>query len=173
MAAAASPGPAGSVDLGLQGATIVVTGAGSGIGAAAAQLLGAAGAAVVLVERREALLRQCAGAIEQAAGRAVGVPADPATPARVISAALRAFGRVDGLVNDAAACRHFPLREWDVAGFDEHVATNVRAPYFLIQAALPSLRESPVRSVVNISSVSSFMTGAVIPLDGGQVIPHA
>jgi hypothetical protein len=42
-------------------------------------------------------------------------------------------------------------------------------------AALPSLRESPVRSVVNISSSSGTLrlTGAVIPLDGGQVIPHA
>ena len=266
MAASGSSGSGGSIDLGLQGSTVVVTGAGSGIGAAAARLLGAAGASVVLVGRREALLRQCADAIEQAGGHAaplVADLADPASPARVISAAIEAFGRVDGLVNNAAVCRHFPVSEWDMAGFDEHLATNVRAPYFLIQAALPSLRESPVRSVVNISSssgtlrlsgqsvygmtkgaldyltqslagelaparirvnsiapgpidtpihatwaddldeayrwlesqvplgrigdpnevarwialllspVSSFMTGAVIPLDGGQVIPHA
>ena len=266
MAEAGSSGSGGSIDLGLQGSTIVVTGDGSGIGAATARLLGAAGASVVLVARREALLRQCADAIEQAGGHAaplVADLADPASPARVISAAIEAFGRVDGLVNNAAVCRHFPVSEWDMAGFDEHLATNVRAPYFLIQAALPSLRESPVRSVVNISSssgtlrlsgqsvygmtksaldyltqslagelaparirvnsiapgpidtpihatwaddldeayrwlesqvplgrigdpnevarwialllspVSSFMTGAVIPLDGGQVIPHA
>jgi len=266
MAEAGSSGSGGSIDLGLQGSTIVVTGASSGIGAATARLLGAAGASVVLVARREALLRQCADAIEQAGGHAaplVADLADPASPARVISAAIEAFGRVDGLVNNAAVCRHFPVSEWDMAGFDEHLATNVRAPYFLIQAALPSLRESPVRSVVNISSssgtlrlsgqsvygmtkgaldyltqslagelaparirvnsiapgpidtpihatwaddldeayrwlesqvplgrigdpnevarwialllspVSSFMTGAVIPLDGGQVIPHA
>ena len=266
MAEAGSSGSSGSINLGLQDATIVVTGAGSGIGAATARLLGAAGASVVLVARREALLRQCADAIEQAGGHAaplVADLADPASPARVISAAIEAFGRVDGLVNNAAVCRHFPVSEWDMAGFDEHLATNVRAPYFLIQAALPSLRESPVRSVVNISSssgtlrlsgqsvygmtkgaldyltqslagelaparirvnsiapgpidtpihatwaddldeayrwlesqvplgrigdpnevarwialllspVSSFMTGAVIPLDGGQVIPHA
>jgi NAD(P)-dependent dehydrogenase (short-subunit alcohol dehydrogenase family) len=83
--------------------------------------------------------------------------ADAASPARIIAAAVEAFGRVDGLVNNAAACRHFPLAEWDVTGFDEHVATNVRAPYFLIQAALPSLRESPVRSVVNISSSSGTL----------------
>jgi NAD(P)-dependent dehydrogenase (short-subunit alcohol dehydrogenase family) len=266
MAAAESPGSGGSIDLGLRGSAVVVTGAGSGIGAAAAQLLGAAGASVVLVGRREALLSEGASAIEQAGGRAICVAADladPASPARVIAAALAAFGRVDGLVNNAAVCRHFPLADWDLAGFDEHLATNIRAPYFLIQAALPSLRESPVRSVVNISSssgtlrlsgqsvygmtknaldyltqslagelapdririnciapgpidtpihatwaddleeayrwlesqvplgrigepdevarwialllspVSSFMTGAVIPLDGGQVIPHA
>jgi NAD(P)-dependent dehydrogenase (short-subunit alcohol dehydrogenase family) len=44
-----------------------------------------------------------------------------------------------------------------VGGFDEHVATNIRAPFFLIQAALPALRESPVGSVVNISSSSGTL----------------
>ena len=43
------------------------------------------------------------------------------------------------------------------AGFDVHVATNVRGPYFLIQAALPDLLASPIRSVVNISSSSGTM----------------
>jgi NAD(P)-dependent dehydrogenase (short-subunit alcohol dehydrogenase family) len=266
MAAAVSAGSGGLIDLGLHGSTVVVTGAGSGIGAATARLLGAAGASVVLVGRQAAPLRKSADAIEHEGSHALCVPADladPASPAQIISSALEAFGRIDGLVNNAAVCRHFPLSEWDVAGFDEHLATNVRAPYFLIQAALPSLRESPVKSVVNISSssgtlrlsgqsvygmtkgaldyltqslagelapsrirvnciapgpidtpihatwaddleeayrwlesqvplgrigdpeevarwialllspVSSFMTGAVIPLDGGQVIPHA
>ncbi len=155
-----SPGSGGSIELGLQGAAVVVTGAGSGIGAATARLLGAAGACVTLVGRRETLLRETAEAIGRAGGQAVPVPADladPDSPARIIAAALEAFGRVDGLVNNAAACRHFPLGEWDLAGFDEHIATNVRAPYFLIQAALPSLRESGVRSVVNISSSSGTL----------------
>ena len=158
--AATSSGSAGSVDLGLQGSTVVVTGAGSGIGAATARLLGAAGASVVLVGRRGALLRKCADAIERDGSHALCVPADladPSSPAQIISSALEAFGRVNGLVNNAAVCRHFPVSEWDVAGFDEHLATNVRAPYFLIQAALPSLRESPVKSVVNISSSSGTL----------------
>src|SRR5437016_2601973 len=46
---------------------------------------------------------------------------------------------------------------WDTGGFDEHLAVNVRAPFFLIQAALPALRESPVRSVVNVSSSSGTL----------------
>ncbi len=140
--------------------TVVVTGAGSGIGAAAARRLAAAGAAVVLTGRRAGLLRETAAAIEQEGGQVLCVPADladPASPARIVEQAARTFGRVDGLVNNAAVCRHFPLPDWDVAGFDEHVATNVRAPYFLVQAALPWLRRAPALAVVNISSSSGTL----------------
>ena len=66
---------------------------------------------------------------------------------------LDRYGRLDGLVNNAATIRHLPLGEWDTGGLDEHLAVNVRAPFFLIQAA----RESPVRSVVNVSSSSGTL----------------
>ncbi|HTT51493.1 MAG TPA: SDR family oxidoreductase [Streptosporangiaceae bacterium] len=160
MPTAASTGASGVIDLALAGAAIVVTGAGSGIGAATARLLGAAGASVVLVGRRAALLEETAGAVQKAGGMAVlalADLADPASPGRVIGTALDAFGRVDGLVNNAAMCQHRPLAEWDTAGFDEQLATNVRAPYFLIQAAQPALRESRLKSVVNISSSSGIL----------------
>ena len=160
MATTASAGPGGLIDLGLEGWTVVVTGAGSGIGEAVARLIGAAGASVALVGRRGALLRQGADAIERDGGQALSVPADlaePTSPARVIAAATGAFGRVDGLVNNAAMCQHLPLAQWQTAGFDEQMATNVRAPYFLIQAALPSLRESALASVVNVSSSSGTL----------------
>src|SRR5262249_47276852 len=126
----------------------------------AARLLGAAGASVVLVGRREALLHRCADAIGQAGGRARCVPAgpaDPGSPAPVISPAHEGVGQTPGPVNKGAVCRPPPPPEWDMAGFDEHLTTNVRAPYFLIQAALPFLRDSQVRSVVNISSSSGTL----------------
>ncbi|HEY7881980.1 MAG TPA: SDR family oxidoreductase [Streptosporangiaceae bacterium] len=157
----AAPADASSViDLALAGASVVVTGAGSGIGAATARLLGAAGASVALVGRRAELLEQTADAVGKAGGRAVVIPADladPGSPDRIVSAARKAFGRIDGLVNNAAMCQHRPLGEWDTALFDEQVATNIRAPFFLIQAALPALRESRLRSVVNISSSSGIL----------------
>ena len=147
-------------EVGLRGAVVIVTGAGSGIGAATARQLGTVGAPVVLVGRREAPLKEVAAQVTADGGDALCVPADladPASPQRIADACLDRYGRIDGLVNNAAVVRHMPLADWDTGCFDEHLATNVRAPFFLIQAALPALRESPVRSVVNISSSSGTL----------------
>jgi NAD(P)-dependent dehydrogenase (short-subunit alcohol dehydrogenase family) len=156
--AVTAPGSAG--DLGLRGAAIIVTGASSGIGAATAAQLGAAGASVVLVGRREEALTAQADLVVQAGGHALSIPADmaePDSPALIAEACRERFGRIDGVVNNAAVVRHRPLRDWKADDFDQHVATNVRGPYFLIQAALPDLTASPIRSVVNISSSSGTM----------------
>jgi meso-butanediol dehydrogenase / (S,S)-butanediol dehydrogenase / diacetyl reductase len=145
---------------GLGGAVVIVTGAGSGIGAATARRLGRASAPVVLVGRRAALLGEVADEITAGGGQALCVPADladPASPEKITRACLDRFGRIDGLVNNAAVIRHMPLADWDTENFDEHVAVNVRAPYFLIQQALPALRTSPIRSVVNVSSSSGTL----------------
>ena len=160
MAAPPAPEQVGVPDLGLQGAAIIVTGASSGIGAAAARQLGAAGAAVVLVGRREDALAAQAELIRKSGGDALCVPADladPASPHRIAAACRDRYGRIDGLVNNAAVVRHKPLADWSIDGFDEHFATNVRAPFFLIQAVLPSLITSPVKAIVNISSSSGAM----------------
>jgi len=153
-----APGPAG--DLGLAGAAVIVTGASSGIGAATAIQLGAAGASVTLVGRGEEALKAHADLVVEAGGQALSVPADmaqPDSPARIAAACRERFGRIDGVVNNAAVVQHRPLRDWDTDEFDRHIAANVRGPYFLIQAALPNLLASPIRSVVNISSSSGTL----------------
>ncbi|HEV7713053.1 MAG TPA: SDR family NAD(P)-dependent oxidoreductase, partial [Asanoa sp.] len=121
---------------GIADAVVIVTGAGSGIGAAVARRLAAAGAVPVLVGRRGALLDEVAFEIAEHGGRSLAVAADLAdvdTPEHVVARAVAEFGRVDGLVNNAAVVAHHPVGEWTPAGFDEHVAVNVRAPYFLVR----------------------------------------
>jgi NAD(P)-dependent dehydrogenase (short-subunit alcohol dehydrogenase family) len=160
MTGAVIPAPGLLGDLGLSGAAIIVTGASSGIGAAAATALAGAGASVVLVGRREDALKAQADVVAEAGAEALAVPADmaePDSPARIAAACRDRFGRIDGVVNNAAVVRHRPLADWDTADFDRHLATNVRGPYFLIQAAVPDLAASPVRSIVNISSSSGAM----------------
>jgi len=150
----------GSLDLGLDGAVVVVTGASSGIGLDTARRLAAAGARVALVARRREVLDAEAKSLAGEGYEALAVAADLGdvnAPAAVIDAVVARFGRVDCLVNDAAIVRHFPLQEWTADGFDEHLGVNVRAPFFLLQQALPHLRVSRWRSVVNVSSSSGSL----------------
>lgn len=138
----------------------IVTGGGTGIGAAAARIFAAQGTAVAVVGRRPEPLNRVVQEICSQGGNALAVPADladPATPARVVEAAVTAWGRVDVLVNNAAAIQHLPLDQATQELFDLHVAVNVRAPFFLIQAALPYLKQSGAAAVVNISSSSGSM----------------
>lgn len=162
MSALSAPEPVGiaGAGLGLRDAVIIITGAGSGIGAATARQLSAAGASTVLVGRRKDALEAQADRIAAAGGDAYCVAADlaePDSPGTVAAACRDRYGRIDGLVNNAAIVRHWPIGEWTTEAFDEHFATNVRAPYFLIQAVLPDLLASTVKSVVNISSSSGSL----------------
>jgi NAD(P)-dependent dehydrogenase (short-subunit alcohol dehydrogenase family) len=129
----------------------IVTGAGTGIGAAAARVLAVNGCAVVLVGRREERLREVAADLDAAEVVAVDLGRRDA-PQRVVDATLSAFGRLDVLVNNAAVIRNGPFESFTTDEFDAHVSVNLRAPFFLTQAALPALRDGEAPAVVNISS---------------------
>lgn len=138
----------------------LITGGGSGIGAAAARLFAAEGMAVALVGRRPGPLEETIQALRALGGEGLAIPADladPAAPRRIIDAVGEAWDRLDVLVNSAAAIKHLPLEQATQALFDEHIAVNARAPYFLTQAALPYLRRSSAPAVVNISSSSGSL----------------
>jgi NAD(P)-dependent dehydrogenase (short-subunit alcohol dehydrogenase family) len=142
------------------GKVVVVTGAGSGIGRAAARAFAEAGARVLGVGRRRHALD------ETAAGRpAIGVHAadlrQPEAPQQVIDTAVDRWGRVDVLVNNAGATRLMPLDQTTAAGVEDLFALNVTAPSLLARAALPHLRRSG-GTIVNISSTY-----------GHRPLPHA
>ncbi len=133
----------------------IVTGAGSGIGAATARLLAERGMTVVLVGRREKKLAGVAHRIEVAGGEAMVLPADlvkASAPGEIVERVLSRFGRIDVLINNAAGLVAKPFDQFTLSEFDEQVATNVRSVFFLIQAALPALRRAPTPAIVNLSS---------------------
>ena len=144
----------------MHGRVAIVTGAGSGIGEATARLLARRGLRVALVARRRERIDAVAAAIAEEGGRALALPADLSraeAPRELVEAALAACGRLDVIVNNAASFRLRPVEEFSLAEFDDHVAVNLRAPYFLVQAALPALRASPAPVVVNVSSAAAVM----------------
>jgi meso-butanediol dehydrogenase / (S,S)-butanediol dehydrogenase / diacetyl reductase len=138
----------------------IVTGASSGIGEATGRHLAARGLHVILVARRQKRLEALAAEIAAAGGQATALEGDlaaAAAPAHLVEAVLDRCGRLDVIVNNAASFRLKPVEEVTLDEFDDHVAVNVRAPYFLVQAALPALRASPAAVVVNVSSAAAVM----------------
>ena len=134
----------------------IVTGAGTGIGAATARRLAQSGWSLTLVGRRRDKLEEVAASLEGGVGRRLILAedlADPAAPQRIVEETLGKFGRIDGLVNNAATIKVMPIEDYPLDVIDFHWAVNIRAPYLLIQKALPALREQK-GAIVNISSSS-------------------
>jgi NAD(P)-dependent dehydrogenase (short-subunit alcohol dehydrogenase family) len=130
----------------------IVTGAGTGIGAATARLLAAHGLDIALVGRRAAPLDSVAAELGR---RTLVIDADlgdPAAPGLVVRRTLAELGQVDVIVNNAAVIQTGPLDSFSREEFDRHYAVNVGGPFFLVSAALSSLRASADAAIVNISS---------------------
>ena len=135
----------------LAGKTIIVTGASSGIGAATARRLHAAGAHPVLAARRADRL----AALSDELDGALAVPTDVTDPAQVhalVAAALDRHQRIDGLVNNAGASISGPLAEIDPVEFSQILQLNVVSMLTMTQAVLPAMREQGFGRIVNISS---------------------
>ncbi|MBX9389288.1 SDR family NAD(P)-dependent oxidoreductase [Streptomonospora nanhaiensis] len=128
----------------------IVTGAGSGIGRATATAMARAGARVLVVGRRRDALAATAAQHPAIAVHAADLRAQKA-PAEVVEAAVRRWGRLDVLVNNAGATAMMPLAETDPARVADLFALNVTAPSLLAAAALAHLRRQR-GTIVNVSS---------------------
>ena len=139
----------------LQDKVIIITGSTTGIGRALAERFVQEGARVLVHGRNRT---EGAAVVASLSGKAAlycDDLSDPSCPARIVQAALQAFGRIDGLVNNAAYIVRSTLETTDAAFFDSVMAVNVRAPLLLIQAAMPELRRRQ-GAVLNIGSVNAL-----------------
>ena len=140
----------------LAGKVALVTGASSGIGRAVALGYAAEGAAVALVARRARLLQDVAREIERRDGRALAVPADISDErqgAAAVEAALKAFGRLDILFNNAGVLqRAAPLHRTAVEEWDRVLAVNLRGAFLVLRAVAPHMVRLRYGRIINISS---------------------
>lgn len=135
---------------------VVITGAGSGIGAATARRFARDGFSVVLNGRTAAKLERVAA--ELPAGRALVVPGDVGVAAdtqALVERTLAAFGRLDVLVNNAATVVIGGLEAVSLEDWNHQFAVNTTGVFTLTRAALPHLRQAG-GAVVNVSSVSGL-----------------
>jgi NAD(P)-dependent dehydrogenase (short-subunit alcohol dehydrogenase family) len=137
----------------LEGQRGLVTGATSGIGRAVALQLGRAGAEVIVHGRDAARGAETVEEITAAGSKASFVAADLGDTEEVQRLA-REVGNVDILINNAGIALFAPTAEFDVSGFDQMFASNVRAPFILVAAFAPGMASRGRGSIVSISSMA-------------------
>ncbi|GCB95748.1 short-chain dehydrogenase [Streptomyces noursei] len=147
----------------------MITGASSGIGAAAAHCFAEEGASVVLMARREDRLRALAGEIEETGGQVAVVTGDVTNQAdvdRAVDVAVAEFGTLDAAFNNAGqGTLGAPLHETEQAVFDRIMDVNVRGVWNCLRAQIRTmLTQGTGGAIVNTSSTAGlFATGAVAP----------
>lgn len=143
----------------LEGKTVLVTGAGGGIGRVLARALAEAGAVVGIHDLTERHLEEPRRLIDEVGGESVPLTADLADVEacrRLIADAHAAMGRLDVLVNCAATNRRKRIEHVTQDDFDTIVAVNIRSIFFLSQAAYPIMRDQGGGKIINVGSVNIF-----------------
>jgi NADP-dependent 3-hydroxy acid dehydrogenase YdfG len=151
----------------LDGRVALVTGASSGIGAATAASLAAAGARVAVAARRTDRLSELVERVRHASGEAIAIQADLADRAsaeRMVATTVERFGRLDILVNNAGLMMLAPFAEGNPDDWRQMIDVNVLGLLYATRAAIPHIKRAGGGDIVNLSSVLgrlAFPTGAV------------
>jgi NAD(P)-dependent dehydrogenase (short-subunit alcohol dehydrogenase family) len=136
----------------------VITGAASGIGQGAARLFAEHGARLLLVDRDTAGVEEM---VRELGPPALGVSADVANAAdiaRVAKEALRAFGRIDVLFNNAGIMPHGELLDFAEQTWDDVMNINVKGMFLLCKAVIPHMLAQGGGSIINTASVMATLT---------------
>ncbi|MGE0881040.1 MAG: SDR family NAD(P)-dependent oxidoreductase [Acidimicrobiia bacterium] len=158
----------------LDGKVAIITGGGTGLGAACARVFVREGAQVVLVGRRRDRLDETAAAFGDRAAVVAGSVAEPSTAVDAVRVARERFGGVDILVNNAGIHAHpdlvheIPIEEWH-----EFIDIDLTGPFLFTRAAIPSMLERGGGSIMNIASMTALVglkyTAAYSAAKGGLI----
>jgi NAD(P)-dependent dehydrogenase (short-subunit alcohol dehydrogenase family) len=140
---------------------VLVTGAGSGIGRAAALIFAEEGGRLVLVDRNEADARETLKRIERAGGEGIALAADVSRSAdcvAMVERTIAAFGRLDVAFNNAGiGGSGFPLAEEEEIAFDEIVSINLKGVFLSMKHEIPAMAKNGGGAIVNTASVAGLV----------------
>jgi len=153
----------------MTGRVVLVTGGTRGIGRALAEGYVAAGAKVVVASRKPDACRETEQHLRAMGGDALGVPThlgELEGLKTLVARTIDAFGRIDVVVNNAATALALPLGQITPEAWTKSNDVNLRGPVFLVQEALPHLKESR-GNVLNVLSGAAFMFSGNVSLYAG------
>lgn len=149
----------------LENKSIIVTGASSGIGAAAALLFAAEGANVVLGARRSAELETLASTINRTNGRAVFLAGDVKAEGyadALVDLATKEFGALDGAFNNAGSVGAMEaIPDMGIGNWNEVMSVNLTSAFLAAKAQIPAMRKQAGGSIVFTSSFVGFSNGGL------------
>jgi 2-deoxy-D-gluconate 3-dehydrogenase len=151
----------------LKGKSGIVTGGGSGIGKGIAMGLVQAGAEIVIAGRRREKLEETAREIRQFGGPVIPVQVDVSKMRDIkglVDRAVREFGKIDFLFNNAGTIRRSPSEDFPEEDWDEVINTNLKGPFFLAQAvARVMISQKRKGKIINTSSLIAVQGGKRVP----------
>jgi NADP-dependent 3-hydroxy acid dehydrogenase YdfG len=147
----------------IEGKVIVITGASSGLGEAAARHLSSEGATVVLGARRGDRIRALAEELIARRAKALAVATDVTNfdqVKRLVDAAVQAFERVDVMINNAGLMPQSPLDRLKVEDWSRTIDVNIKGVLYGIGAVLPYMEKQRAGHIINVSSVAGHKVRA-------------
>jgi 2-dehydro-3-deoxy-D-gluconate 5-dehydrogenase len=145
----------------------IVTGGGSGIGKAIAKGLVQAGAEIVIVGRNRERLEKAATEIEKFGGPVIALQTDISKIEeikKVVDRAVKEFGKIDFLFNNAGIVRRAPSEDFTEKDWDETISTNLKGPFFLAQGvARVMISQKRKGKIINTSSLAAVQGGKRVP----------